>query len=589
MANKVQNATSNLNCDDTCVENTNSESLLSKLSVIESGYRVDPFLRIFRTNDRGEVKRATRSSAINRGYLARLMALECSLEKYLLIYSSIGITHQVLSLGSGYDSLYFRLRNQGIIKPEYCSYYEVDFPIVPHTKWRFIYNNNILKSFFKLSTSYYNDECFSLDQGVFNMIGCNMTDTTTLERRLESVGFNWKLPTIVFCECSLTYVEVSQSISITWWLTSKIPHMIFIDYEQIQPFDSFGQIMTSHFQKRNSALKCVEYYPSIYDHLRRFKSLGWKTCNILDIETVFKENCGIDELRRRQKFNEQFDEPEEFKSKCLHYILCIGSNSNLLTSISLTLTNKSNLKLKSIPPARNYRYIRAYENKPYTVDSDIYVRWGHCSWNTPENDVVILGGYSQKTFRDCTLSILGRKDDTFYLKKKSFFPANATLFAAAAQLENFDVFVFGGRSSPEKSSNTLYALDSYGISIKEIRSQNNQPEARWKHTLNPLPYKRLLLVGGKNKAKTFADVHIYDIKSCMWKLVLKLPHSSYSHSTCSLISSGEGLQKVVVTGGLNEYESINERVYVISINKENKVIYNIWLSFNLWLSKRISR
>ena len=53
-----------LNCDDACVENTNSESLLSKLSVIESGYRVDPFLKIFRTNDQGVVKCSLRSAAI---------------------------------------------------------------------------------------------------------------------------------------------------------------------------------------------------------------------------------------------------------------------------------------------------------------------------------------------------------------------------------------------------------------------------------------------------------------------------------------------------------------------------------------------
>ena len=126
---KPQSAISNLSCDDSCVENTNSESLLSKLSVVESGYRIDPFLKIFRTNNKNVVKRATRSSAINRGYLARLIALECSLEKYLLIYNSIGVRHQVLSLGAGYDSLYFRLRNQGIIKAKYCSYYEVEFPI----------------------------------------------------------------------------------------------------------------------------------------------------------------------------------------------------------------------------------------------------------------------------------------------------------------------------------------------------------------------------------------------------------------------------------------------------------------------------
>ena len=573
MAIKAQSAISNLSCDDSCVENTNSESLLSKLSVVESGYRIDPFLKIFRTNDKDVVKRATRSSAINRGYLARLIALECSLEKYLLIYNSIGVKHQVLSLGAGYDSLYFRLRNQGIIKPQYCSYYEVDFPIVPKTKWRFIYNNKMLKYFFKLCTSYFNDECYSLDENTFNMIGCNMTDTNSLHNRLEAANFDWNLPTIVFCECSLTYVEVSQSISITSWLNENIKNMIFIDYEQIQPFDSFGQIMTRHFKKRNSALKCVEYYPSINDHQRRFKTLGWKTCNILDIETIYKENCGSNELIRRQKNEEQFDEPEEFKSKCLHYILCVGSNSNLLTSRCLTISKQSTIKLnfpKTSITTKN-QSIRALEVIPQLLDFDVFIRWGHCSWTTSEKDYVLFGGYSRKSFRDSSLSIIGRKGNFFYLKKKIVFPSNATLFAAAAQFKNFVVYIFGGRSSPDKPDNALYTLDSYGECIREVNCISKIPEARWKHTLSPLSNNRLLLIGGKNNKNVFSDVTIFDCNLCIWKLVLKLPHAIYSHSTSPWVSKDERKSKIVISGGLNEYESINEKMYIITISEDNKV------------------
>ena len=104
------------------------------------------------------------------------------------------------------------------------------------------------------------DTAYYYDNSAFNMVGCNMTDTETLQDRLDTLNFDWKLPTIVFCECSLTYVEASQSISLLCWLTRKISKMLFIDYEQIRPFDSFGKIMVRHFKNRNSALKCVEYY-----------------------------------------------------------------------------------------------------------------------------------------------------------------------------------------------------------------------------------------------------------------------------------------------------------------------------------------
>ena len=563
-----------LSCDDTCVENTNSESLLSKLSVIENGYRVDPFLRIFRAKNQSEVKHSFRSAAINRGYLARLVALECTLEKYILICSSIGIKHQVLSLGAGYDSLYFRLRNQGVLNPKYCSYYEVDFPVVPRTKWRIIYNNVLLKSLFKSSTSYFDKECFLFDGGIFNMIGCNMTDTDNLEYRLNALEFDWNKLTIVFCECSLTYVEANQSIALTSWLTRKVPSMVFVDYEQICPFDSFGQIMVRHFKKRNSALKCVEYYPTVHDHMRRFLSLGWNSCHILDIDTIFRHNCGLQEIKRWQEFGEQFDEQEEFKCKCYHYIILVGSNSNLLSP--MCLSKKSIVPKKCIQDSQNLKIIsskcvRVYEVATYNLATDILARLGHCIWRTPDKGIVIFGGYSKNTFRDSTLTVLGKDQNGFFLNHRSTFPSKETLFSAAAQLETYSVYIFGGRSSPDKASNKLYTLDPNGLNIREVVCANKRPEARWKHTLNALPHDRLILIGGKIRDKYFSDVHIYDIRKSLWKLVMKLPCPIYSHSTCSWIDKGKNCDKIVVSGGLDAYGNIQNQIYILSIDEYNKV------------------
>ena len=120
------------------VENTNSDSLVSKLSVVSLGelqkmkgfrsiltfqiilgYRIDPFLKELCSNPNVN---ARRSPAINRGYLARLLALEVTFEKLLLMKQ----TEQVLSLGAGYDSLYFRLGNCGIMQE--MKYFEIGIP-----------------------------------------------------------------------------------------------------------------------------------------------------------------------------------------------------------------------------------------------------------------------------------------------------------------------------------------------------------------------------------------------------------------------------------------------------------------------------
>ena len=84
-----------------------------------TGYRHDPFLAVFR----GDAAKCSgqRSAGVNRGYLARVVALENTFEKLCLMYSHILKTpHNVLSLGAGYDTMYFRLRNQGVIDPTLC-------------------------------------------------------------------------------------------------------------------------------------------------------------------------------------------------------------------------------------------------------------------------------------------------------------------------------------------------------------------------------------------------------------------------------------------------------------------------------------
>ena len=96
-----------------------------------SGYRVDPFLKELCSDP--SIK-SRRSPAINRGYLARLLALEVTFEKFLSIP---GKFKQVLSLGAGFDSMFFRLKNCGTISED-LKYFEIDYPESVRRKgWKF--------------------------------------------------------------------------------------------------------------------------------------------------------------------------------------------------------------------------------------------------------------------------------------------------------------------------------------------------------------------------------------------------------------------------------------------------------------------
>lgn len=44
-------------------------------------------------------------------------------------------------------------------------------------------------------------------------------------------------------------------------------------YEQINPFDGFGQVMCSHFKKLGSPLKCILKYPTEADQKHRYEQV----------------------------------------------------------------------------------------------------------------------------------------------------------------------------------------------------------------------------------------------------------------------------------------------------------------------------
>ena len=102
--------------------------------------------------------------------------------------------------------------------------------------------------------------------------------------------------------------------------------MIFVDYEQIRPFDHFGQILKRHFSNRGSALKCIDFYPTVEAHRKRFLDLGWTECRIQTIEQIVRTYFDAYEKQRiRTKVDDPFDEMEELKLKCSHYVLIVGA------------------------------------------------------------------------------------------------------------------------------------------------------------------------------------------------------------------------------------------------------------------------
>ena len=514
--------------DDKNVENTNSDSLLSKLSVVSQGYRVDPFLRELCSSP--DLK-SRRSPAINRGYLSRLLALEVSFERILLLKQ----VNQVLSLGAGFDSMFFRLLNSGIID-ESIKYYEVDYPESVHRKHGRIRKSSLLASFFKKSV--HMNDCYIYDDGLFNMIGCNMTHIEEFEFKLKQTGFDPNLPTVILTECSTTYITADDCVSLVTFLNRFIKKFVYISYEQIRPNDDFGQIMTDHFEKRNSALKCVKTYPTIEHHRSRFLKFGWDKVLIRTIENIWKYYMNESETTRLNKV-EDFDEVPELMLKCLHYVLIIGIKGVELKLDPFWTSIEKDLLLKPLKVER-------------IGSNESLKNYGQISW-TINDKVYVLGGVSASQDRNRSISCL-TKDANNILWTIEFKPL---LFAACTVKRNV-CYVYGGRESPSDPKGELFKIDESG-QMQEIALEN-KPRPRWGHTLNNID--KLFIIGGRDKNDTFNEIIEIDGNKCTTVATLK--YGLFSHSTVHYGS------KLIINGGLQDFSKcqVNEDLIIFDIEKD---------------------
>lgn len=110
---------------DGAVMETASDASLCKLSASTLGYFRDPFVQFFVKSP------SRRMPIINRGYYARVAAMEMLLTKFLAAETPGG-KKQVVILGAGLDTMFFRLKEAGRLAQ--CEYFELDFPDVTMQK-----------------------------------------------------------------------------------------------------------------------------------------------------------------------------------------------------------------------------------------------------------------------------------------------------------------------------------------------------------------------------------------------------------------------------------------------------------------------
>ena len=121
------------------VQGTNDSCTVSKAAMVKKGYFKDIYVKNFVANI------SNRSPIINRGYFIRAFSIQNAVAG-LLREAKCGERgiEQVISMGAGFDTTYFRLRDAGLTK-NLIKYVEVDVANVMDRKMKMLKKHNLLK------------------------------------------------------------------------------------------------------------------------------------------------------------------------------------------------------------------------------------------------------------------------------------------------------------------------------------------------------------------------------------------------------------------------------------------------------------
>uniref|UniRef100_A0A673J3M3 Leucine carboxyl methyltransferase 1 n=1 Tax=Sinocyclocheilus rhinocerous TaxID=307959 RepID=A0A673J3M3_9TELE len=304
---------------DEAVRATCDDASTCKRFATSKGYWTDLYVQYF-VRQIGERK----APEINRGYYGRVRGMNLLIDAFL---KKTQCDCQVVNLGAGLDTTFWRLKDENIMPKKF---FEVDFPMIVarkihHINDLFHCNLSLVQLYVSLTDGH------SLDSDRYCIIGADLRDLPALEEKLKKFQINPELPTLFLSECVLVYMTSEQSSKLVNWVADTFPTTMFINYEQVNMNDRFGQIMIENLQRRQCNLAGVDVCQSL-DSQERFLSAGWESVNALDMMTVYSVLPREDVTRiERLEF---LDERELLQQLLQHYCICWAVKDKLSLGLS---------------------------------------------------------------------------------------------------------------------------------------------------------------------------------------------------------------------------------------------------------------
>ncbi|XP_014663738.1 PREDICTED: leucine carboxyl methyltransferase 1-like [Priapulus caudatus] len=254
-----------------------------------------------------------RAPEISRGYYARVMGVKHLLQQFIQM---TGGACQIISLGAGYDTLYWRLCDE---RTTITRFVEVDFSDVTSKKCYVIKKR---KQLLQKINSEDDDILLSrtdLHSSIYHLVAADLRNLKEFDSKLVESQIDKSLPTLFIAECVLVYMETNLSAQLLQWISDNFKTSFFINYEQVNMADTFGTVMLRNLMGRGCELLGVDACRSLETQKQRFLLTGWNGAESLEMMQVYKRLPQAD-IQRIQKL-EFMDDVEVISQLFQHYAI----------------------------------------------------------------------------------------------------------------------------------------------------------------------------------------------------------------------------------------------------------------------------
>ncbi|KAI1286101.1 Leucine carboxyl methyltransferase 1 [Halotydeus destructor] len=310
---------------DEGVMSTNDDATTCKRSAVASGYWEDPFVECFAKGSL--VKKAPE---INRGYYGRVSAINHLIQQFIELTKRKGSDCQIVNIGCGFDTLFWRLKALYKVA-NIKSFVDIDLDGVTMRKVQSIRHKpnllSLLGDDIRISST-------ELHSSHYHLITADVRRLDTVDTRehfsqklFNQCGLDKNLPTLFISECVLVYLHVPDSSGLLTWITGNFEHCYFINYEQVNMLDRFGEIMLESLHQRQCELFGVNACTDLESQRQRFLKTGWTTAVAWDMNRIYKNFLPRAEVERIEKL-EFFDEHDLLEQLLSHYCIVVASKQN---------------------------------------------------------------------------------------------------------------------------------------------------------------------------------------------------------------------------------------------------------------------